>query len=146
VRDVTGWLEVESTRDRIVGTVTFTNEEQAFLSSFELSAVAEPRLLFPMMAHDETYQTAVALLNPNSEPAEVILEVWGPGGTRDRSASFVLPANGSSALYLDSYFPTLEPHPFGNLRVRSNRPLHGFALITDRSFTLTSAVPGVHLP
>ena len=34
VRDVTGWLEVESTRDRIVGTITFTNEEQAFPDQF----------------------------------------------------------------------------------------------------------------
>jgi hypothetical protein len=146
VRDVSGWLEVESTRDRIVGTITFTNEEQVFLSSFELSGVAERGLLFPMLAHDETYQTGVALLNPNPEPAAVTVEVWGPGGTRDRSTSFVLPARGSSAFYLDNVFPNLEPRLVGNLRVRSDRPLHGFALINDRSFTLMAAVPAVPLP
>jgi hypothetical protein len=99
-----------------------------------------------MLAHDETYQTGVALLNPNPEPAAVTLEVWGPGGTKDRSTSFVLPAKGSSALYLDNYFPTLEPRLVGNLRVHSDRPLHGFALINDRSFTLMSAVPAIPLP
>ncbi len=145
VRDVTGWLEVESTRDRIVGTITFTNEEQVFLTSFELSAVAEPRLLFPMLAHDETYQTGVALLNPNPEPAAVTVEVWGPGGTRDRSTSLVLPANGSTSFYLDNYFPTLEPRLVGNLRVRSDQPLHGFALINDRNLTLMAAVPAIAL-
>ena len=145
VRDVSGWLEVESTRDRIVGTITFTNEEQVFLTSFELSAVAEPRLLFPMLAHDETYQTGVALLNANPEPAAVTVEVWGPGGTRDRSTSLVLPANGSAAFYLDNYFPDLEPRLVGNLRVRSDRPLHGFAFINDRNLTLMAAVPAIPL-
>jgi DNA-binding beta-propeller fold protein YncE len=146
VRDVTGWLEVESTHDRIMGTITFTNEEQTFLTSFELGAVAQPHLLFPMLAHDETYQTALALLNPNSEPAEVTVEIWGPGGTRDRSSSFVLPPNGSSSFYMDNPFPTLEPRLVGNLRVHSNRPIHGFALINDRNFTLMSAVPAIPLP
>ena len=85
--------------------------------------MAEPRLLFPMLAHDETYQTGVALLNPNPEPAAVTVEVWGPGGTRDRSTSLVLPANGSTSFYLDNHFPTLEPRLVGNLRVRSDQPL-----------------------
>jgi hypothetical protein len=146
VRDVTGWVEIESDHDRIVGTVTFTNEEQTFLSTFELTGPGETRILFPMLAHDEVYQTAVALLNPNSEPSNVTLEVWGPGGTKDRSTTFVLPPKASSALYLDDYFPTLEPRLVGNIRVHSDQPLNGFSLIHDRFFTLMSAVPAVRLP
>src|SRR5262249_47814981 len=134
VSNVTGWLEVESDHDRIVGTVTFTNDQEDFLSSFELTGSGETRILFPMLAYDDTYETAVALLNPNSQPASVTLEIWGPGGTKDRSTSFVLPPNGSSALYLDNYFPTLEPRLVGNVRVRSDQPLNGFSLIHDRSF------------
>jgi hypothetical protein len=145
-RDVTGWLEVASTHDRIVGTITFTNEEQTFLTSFELSGVAEPHFLFPMLAHDETYQTGIALLNPYPEPATVTVEIWGPGGTKDRSTSFELPAGENLAFYLDDYFPALEPRLVGNLRVHSNRPLHGFALINDRNLTLMAAVPAIPLP
>ncbi len=37
VQNTTGWIEISSSNDRVLGTVSFTNEDDVFLTSFELS-------------------------------------------------------------------------------------------------------------
>jgi DNA-binding beta-propeller fold protein YncE len=145
VNDV-GWIEIASTQDRILGAVTITTPDDVLLASFQLSGAPSRGLLFPGLAQNDQYQTGIALLNGDSALANVILEVWGPGGTLDRSTSFTLAPGQQHALYLDSYFPNLEPRLVGNVRVRSDRPLHGLAFINDRSLNFISALPAVPLP
>ena len=53
----TGWLEVTSSVDRVVGIVTFTDSNNSFLSSFELSGTPLNRFIYPLIAEDSTYQT-----------------------------------------------------------------------------------------
>ncbi len=146
VTNVTGWLEIESTTDRVVGTVTFTNEEERFLTSFILAGRPMDRFLFPVVAEDSVYQTGVALLNANDVPADVTLELWGPGGTVDRTMSITLPPASRTALYLGGFFSDLEPRLIGNLRIRSTQPLYGFSLINDKDFNFVTALPPIPLP
>jgi hypothetical protein len=103
-------------------------------------------MLFPVIAEDSTYQTGLALLNPGDQEATVTLEIWGNGGTLDRSTTFSLGAKARTAVYLSSYFPNLEPRLEGNLRVKSDIDLHGFAIINDRALTFMTAVPPIPLP
>ena len=146
VRNVTGWLEVESTLDRVVGTITFTNEDERFLTSFALAGRGMDRFLFPVVAEDQAYQTGLALLNATDAPANVTLELWGSGGSIDRTSTFTLAPGNRTALYLGSYFANLEPRSTGNLRIRSTQPLYGFSLINDKDFNFVSAVPPIPLP
>jgi hypothetical protein len=146
VSNITGWLEVQSTKDRILGTVRFTNSENAFDSAFELLGNARADFLFPVLAEDAVYRTGIALLNPNSEPAAVTLEVWGAGGTLDRSAAITLAAGQRTALYLPSFFPDLGARLTGHVRVHATRPLFGFSLIRDAGFTFMTAIPALPIP
>jgi len=58
-------------------------------------------------------------------------EIWGNGGTLDRSTTFKLGAHSRTAVYLSSYFPDLESRLEGNLRVKSDKALQG---VLDKLF------------
>ncbi len=146
VAGITGWLEVETTQDRILCTVTFTDEGKAFRTTFELSGTPSQRLLFPIVAQDDVYRTGIALLNANLEPAAVTVEVWGPGGTLDWSTSVVLEPGNRTAVYLNGFFPDMGPMLVGNIRVRSDQPLYGMALIHDDGFRFMTAIPPMSQP
>jgi hypothetical protein len=146
VSGVTGWLEVASTRDRLVGTVLFTNAEGQFLTAFELSPAPRADFLFPVVAEDSVYQTGVALLNPNAEAARVTVELWGELGTLDKTHTFDLGAGDRTAVYLTSFFPDIGARLTGHFRVHSTQPLHSFSLINDRSLNFITAIPALPLP
>jgi len=146
IQNTTGWLEIRSTADQVVGTVSFTNSNNTFLASLELSGTPLTHFVFSMAAEDSTYQTALALLNSNDISANVTLELWGPGGTLDRSTAFTLPSGTRVALYLSDFFPNLAPHLVGNIRIRSDKGIHGFSLVNDRSLHFLTAVPPIPFP
>jgi WD40 repeat protein len=146
VRNTSGWLEVRSSNDQIAGTITFTDNEGNFRTTFELRGRPETAFLFPNITEDATYTTGVALLNATDSTATATLELWGPGGTIDRSATITLPPGTSVARYLGGLFPDLEPRQAGNIRIHSTQPLYGLALISDRALGFAAAVPSVPLP
>lgn len=144
-RNASGYLQVESATDRIVGTVTYVNPHGEFLTSAVLP-LASNRFAFPLAAEDDTYQTGFALLNSNDDAAHVTLELWKPDGTLDRSTSFSLAGRARTALYLRDDFPGLEARTTGNVRVRSDRPLHALSLVNDRELHFVAAVPAIPYP
>jgi sugar lactone lactonase YvrE len=146
VSNITGWLEVSSTKDRILGTITFTNEENSFRTTFELLGTPQANFLFPVLAQDAVYQTGIALLNPNTEPNRLTLEVWGAGGTLDASTEITLAPGQRKALYLPSFFPDLGPRLTGHISVTAEKPLFGFSLIHDAGFSFMSAIPALPRP
>jgi hypothetical protein len=146
VQNTTGWVEIQSSVDRVVGAISFTNSDGTFLTSFELSGTPLTHFVFPMSAEDSTYQTGIAILNSNDQPAAVTMELWQPEGRLERSAILELSPGTRTALYLSDYFPGLTPHLVGNIRIHSDQPLHSFSLINDRSFHFLSAVPAIPFP
>ncbi len=146
LENTTGWIEITSSVDRLVGTITFTDPDGLFTAAFEFSGVPSDHFLFPMAAEDAIYQTAIALLNSGNEQANVQLELWGEDGTLDRSSSITLAPGSRTALYLADYFPGLEPRLVGNIRIRSDRPLHGFSILNDRDLNFLCAIPPIPFP
>jgi hypothetical protein len=142
----TGWLEVYSSTDRVVGTVSFTNLSKTFLATFELSSRPMKDLLFPLAPEDGVYQTAVAMLNLSGQTANVRLELWGPEGAIVRAVTATLSSGSRTALYLSDYFPGLSPQLMGNIRVHSDQPLHSFSLVHDRMLNFMTAVPPTPIP
>jgi N-acetylneuraminic acid mutarotase len=146
LRNQTGWVEVTSSVDRLVGIISFTNSEDEFLASFELSGVPLDDFLFPLIAEDDTYQTGIALLNSGDLPASVRLELWGPAGTLDAVSTFSLAPQTRKAETLSTLFPGMKPHSTGNVRIHSDRPLHSHAFMYDRSLRFLSPMPAVAFP
>jgi hypothetical protein len=145
VDNVSGWLEVESSRDRIIGTVSFTNENGDFLSVIALSGKPEREFLFPVVAKDANYHTGMAFLNNNPDPAEITIEVWGIGGTLDQSAAITLDSGNRTAIYLSELLPNMPDQIKGHIRIRSDQPLHSFSIINDGSFGFVLTLPPIAL-
>jgi hypothetical protein len=138
-----GWLEVESTLGQIVGLITFTATDDHFAASYELTGTPLAEFLFPIVSHNDVDLTGVALLNPNSEAAEVTLELWGMDGNIIATTSITIDPQSRIAAYMDQLFVGMDPLLMGNLRIRSDKTLCGFALINDAKFTFLMAMPAV---
>jgi len=146
VSNVTGWLEVRSSQDLLVGSITFTNPDDRFRTTLQLLGVPSAEFIFPVLAQTDEYQTGIAIMNANPEPATVTLEVWGVDGTMTASTSVTLGANSQEAQYLSQFFPSLGQVLKGNIRVHSTRSLFGMALIHDQDFSFMTAIPSFPLP
>jgi hypothetical protein len=142
----TGWVEVTSDQDKIVGTISFTNSSNAFLASVVLSGTPLTNFLFPLVSQDSDYATGIGLLNPGSSPANVTLELWNPSGRIDYSTSVVVPARGRLAQALTEFFKGMQPYQFANVRIRSDQPLHSFGSLYALNLQFMSALTAVPYP
>jgi WD40 repeat protein len=141
-----GWLEVRSSADQVVATLTVSGANERFLATYALSGTPMDRFLFPVAAADSSFQTGVALLNAGDSAASVTVELWWPGGSLDRSASFSLQPGACLARYLDELFPGLEARVVGNIRIQSDRPLHAVSVMHDRGYSFLAAIPAISFP
>ena len=139
-----GWVEVESTQDQILGTLTFNASDDHFAASYELSATPLNQFIFPIVSQNDSYQTGVALLNNNADPANVTVELWGPDGNMiGTPATLTLAPHSLTAAYLDSLFPNMDPLLIGNLRIRSDKAVYGFGIVNDSNFMFVMAMPPI---
>jgi hypothetical protein len=143
--NATGWIEVESTQDRILGLMTFWAEDGRFADSLELTGTPLNQFLFPVVSHNDSYRTALALLNSDAEPADVILELWAKDGYKIGETSITLAPMSRTAEYLDSFFPDMDPLFLGNLRIRSDKAIYGFSIMNDPGFAFLMLMPAVPL-
>jgi hypothetical protein len=146
VQNASGWLEIGSTVDLVVGTISFTNRSESFLTSFQLQGTPLADFVFPLAAADSTYHTAMALLNANAGTAAVRIELWGPDGKLIRSATSRLAPGSRTALYLDQLFPNLGSLLLSNVRIHSDTPIFGFGLIHDSSLDFMTSMPPIAFP
>lgn len=146
----TGWLEVSSTADRIVGILSLTDtsesQDHKFLASMELSGTARGDFLFPFVSQTDIYETALALLNAGDQPAAVRLELWGPSGTLEAVSNMTLAPGARRAEPLGALFPGSGLFGAGNVRVQSSRPLHGVGFLYDRNLRFMAPLPPVAYP
>lgn len=142
----TGWVEIASTVDRIVGTVSFTNSADSFLAAVELSGTPMKDFVFPLTAEDSEYATGIALLNAGDAPANIHMELWGPSGTLDGTADIVLPAKSQQAQPLGGFFQGMQPHRVSNVRIRSDQPIHPLGLLYSTGLRFLSPVAAVPYP
>jgi WD40 repeat protein len=143
---LTGWIQIESTQDRVVGTVSITNYDETFKATFQLSSTPIDRFVFPVAAENVTYRTGIALLNTSDSTATVTVELWGSEGTLDGTIKQTLGPWAESARYLSDYFPGLTDRLTGNIRIKSDIPLHGFGFLHDQDLNFLAAVPAIPLP
>jgi hypothetical protein len=146
LQNAAGWLEVASNIGRVVGMVSFTNSENKFLTSMELSGNPMSNFIFPLVSEDADFQTGLALLNSGDQPAHVQLELWGVSGTLDVSKSITLTPHSRISQILPQIFPGMQPRRAGNVRVRSDQPIHGLGVMYDQSLRFFSYVPPVASP
>ncbi len=146
LQNQTGWLEVTSSTDHVVGVISFTNPNNTFLASFEMAGVPMSHFVFPLVSEDSTFQTEIALLNGGSQSANVQLELWSTAGTLDNTVSITLAPQTRVDQILSQLFPGYQPHRSANIRVLSDQPIFGLGAMSDHSLTFLSSVPPVLFP
>jgi N-acetylneuraminic acid mutarotase len=146
VENQTGWIEIDSSVDKVVGMVSFTNSENGFLASYEMPGIPLSRFILPLVSQDSQFATGIGLLNGTDRTANIQLELWGAGGTLDQSASIALPPYTRISKFLDQIFPGMQPHHAGNVRIKSDQPVFGFGALFDTPFHFLAAVPATTYP
>jgi hypothetical protein len=141
-----GWLEVTSTVDQIVGTLSFTDLNNKYLVSFELSAFPMSSFVFPLISEDADFMTEISLLNSGNQSATVQLELWGLAGTLDGSKTITLGPQTQMSQILSEIFPGMQPHRSGNVRIHSSQPIYGMGELSARSLRFVSSVQPVAYP
>ncbi len=142
----TGWIEVTSSLDKIVGIVSYTNPGNNFLTAYELSRAPLKNFVLPLVSEDYQYATGVALLNSGSVAANVQVELWGPSGTLDSVRSITLAPHAQTAQTLSTLFPGMHDHRSGNVRIHSDQPLHSFAALYSQDLRFITTITAVPYP
>ena len=146
LKNASGWLEIRTSVDYVVGSITFTNADGDFESSFQLQGSPMTDFVFPLAAQDYTFMTAFALLNAGDRNADIVLELWAPDGSLERTARLSLPAGARTARYLSEYFPNLGNRLLSNVRIHSSAPLFALGLMHDKDLRFMSALPAIPYP
>ncbi|MDR0310344.1 MAG: hypothetical protein LBJ21_02040 [Acidobacteriota bacterium] len=148
-----GWIKVSSTEDQVVGTVTFKSaaDKNKYMGSFELSTASplpeesEERqycFIFPLVSENSDFETELSFLNSGTAVASLTLQLWD--------------ANKEEGSILEEHSATLDPGrnmyktisglfgkklDYGNVRVRSDQPIHGMGEIRAFSKRFITPVP-----
>jgi WD40 repeat protein len=141
-----GWLEVTSSVDSIVGTFSYTNADNKFLVTYQLSGTPMDRFIFPLVSEDSTFMTGLTFLNSGDQTANVRIELWGEGGTLDEFRELALDPGTHLSKMLIQLFPDMQPHRSANVRVYSDQPIHSLGAMFGEEFRFVMSVPPVELP
>jgi hypothetical protein len=145
-QDQKGWLEVISSEDRIVGTVSFTNPNNGYLASFELSSNPMSHFVYPLISDDSDYETEISLMN-SGNAAQVEIELWGANGQKDGATAIInMAANSSLSEKLHEIFPGMSDHRYGYVIVKSSIPIYATGEMRAKNLKFISSVPPVVFP
>jgi len=142
-----GWIEVTSDVDKIVGTVSFIDDENVVLTTHELSGTPLNEFIFPLAAEDSLdYLMEISLMNPHNQSANVEIEYRNPAGTAVHSTSFALGPETRRSGALGDYFGMSINRLYGYIYIRSSLDLYGFSVLKDRNERFACAVPPIPVP
>jgi len=142
----TGWIEIASSVDKIIGIEAFAGSDNSYLAAYEMSGVPLSHFILPLVSQDSQFATGIGLLNASDRPANIKLDLWGTGGTLDQSASITLAPHARIAEIVGQVFPDMQPHRAGNVRIKSDQPVYGIGALFDAPLHFMAAVPPVNYP
>jgi phytoene dehydrogenase-like protein len=96
---------------------------------------------FPHLASDDFYFTGLAALNLDSEPTDVTVTVYNPGGEPIESQTWSLKPGARFAKLIPELFAGLPAMTRGYFRVRASRQIAAHAVFGTRTLTALSAIP-----
>ena len=143
-----GWIEVSSTVDQIVGSISFGQTGGNIQTVFELSGTPVDDFIVPLAAENSDYHTDISLLNASDQTAAVRVELWGAaGGTNPEQVRDItlLPHNRVEG-FLSDYFPGESDRLYGYIRVVSDQPLYSYSILWDSDFEFGCSMPPIPVP
>jgi hypothetical protein len=103
-------------------------------------------VIFSQLTSNDTYFTALALINPNDTVAQATIDVFDSNGALIVSKVVSVPARNRKSQLLTEYFPDLIGQNSGYIKVTSDIGLASLVLFGARDLSVLSAVPGQVVP
>ncbi len=97
--------------------------------------------VYAHVAQDASYFTGVAVINPHSQPAEVVVSVFESSGVQVGGGTRLILGNSRISEVLPQIDPELSAMSSGYFTVTSDRPVLGFAVFGTHSLSVLSAIP-----
>jgi hypothetical protein len=138
---VVGWLRITSPTAKLLGNVTFGDPAGAFLASLPLQSYGAYEFVLGHVAETAEMFTGVTVLNANSTPAQLSVEVFNSSTELTGLSLFELAAGEKRARLLHEIVSGFGTQTGGFIRVRSDLPILSFELFGRYNLTLLSAVP-----
>lgn len=123
------------------GSVRFKSQDGRLSSALPLLLKGGTSALYSHVAQDLGFFTGVAVLNPQSDPVDVTVEVFDQNALQVGSKTLTLPAGGRQARLLVELIPQVIGQLGGYFRVRADASVISFALFGDFAGELISAIP-----
>ena len=123
-----GWVQAESDNVQLTALLFASTTAQASGAGIEATSQLGTSLVGPIPFR---MQAAIALANPNSVPAEVVVRFYDAAGREQRQSIFTLPARGHHAEFLSDGSGGLGDE--GHFEVASSVGLSGMTVLTGTS-------------
>jgi hypothetical protein len=139
---VQGYLRIDSSASRLSGFVRFGDpEDGAFQAALPLVDRGAVEVLFPHVASNDVYFTGLAVINLESDPAELTVTVFNDGGEPMASGTLNLAPGARHAQLISQLFPNLPLLSKGYIRIRSSRLVAAYAVFGTHLLTALAAIP-----
>jgi len=149
-RFFSGYVRVRSDSDAIAGDVSlhWADGNESQFSSYPLSGSLYDALQFNQVAEGEAgnldYWTGIGLLNDMNRPVEVIVQIFRPDGSQDRSAVVKLnPFQKYAALLREVVQDPAYNRIGGYIRLTSTDPVSAIVFYGDSPGSFLAAIPGI---
>jgi hypothetical protein len=136
-----GYLIIDGSGHRFDGGALISSPRGTAITALSLQSVAVSEAILAHAVRDQAYWTGLALLNPGTIQATVIVQWFGPSGELHASSNLGIPPRGRWAGLLDQLMTNLSGSIAGYLRIQATPGIIPCALFGTRDGEAISAIP-----
>src|SRR5947208_2377942 len=126
-------FETETNTSGVIGFLDYGTTDGVTLSAVEAQGEGYSNLVFSQVVEGAGFYTGLALLNPNSEPSIVTLDIFDTGGNRTGSTIVNLKSGEREAGLLSQFLQTDINQFGGYIRLTATRPIFALELFGSRN-------------
>jgi hypothetical protein len=93
------------------------------------------------VAQDTTYYTGIAIINRNSQPANVTISIFNSAGVQIGSGQRTIAPNARVAEVLSEIAPGMPSTSGGYFKVISDKPVFSFGVFGTKSLSMLASIP-----
>ena len=135
---LTGWIVIETDRPGLLGTVEVRSAKAMTTIPLQNSS---REFIFPYVANQHGISTGLALINSETETANVQIALVGADAQPLANKMVSLLPNHRTVQHLHEFFPGLPAFSGGVIRFSSDRELVGLEILYQNQLEYFSAIP-----
>ncbi|MEE2821636.1 MAG: hypothetical protein VYA53_01500 [Acidobacteriota bacterium] len=137
---ITGWLLLESDTSGVIGDGEIHTFSGRAMTTIALDNSASRDFIFPYVTQGADISTGITLLNPESQPANILMEISTAQGTLLDTTSLMVGGSERVIGLLDTFFSVLPDLPGGYIKVSSDQALIGLEIFFANNLDFITAV------